>query len=54
MSNDQSTSDELATTSQDKPESAPVERCPCGYPMPCSTSVPIDFCRAVIGDTETP
>jgi hypothetical protein len=26
------------------------ERCPCGYPMPCSTRVPITFCRAPLRD----
>jgi hypothetical protein len=32
------------------PEKAeqPIERCPCGYPMPCSKNVPITFCRAPI------
>lgn len=29
------------------PEQKPVERCPCGYPMPCSKSVPVQFCRAL-------
>jgi hypothetical protein len=24
---------------------APVERCKCGYPMPCSLTVPIGFCK---------
>ena len=23
-----------------------VDRCRCGYPMPCSKTVPIGFCRA--------
>ena len=23
---------------------AKLERCPCGYPMPCSTNVPVGFC----------
>ena len=25
---------------------APIERCKCGYPMPCAKTVPINFCRA--------
>ena len=24
----------------------PIDRCQCGYPMPCAASVPIGFCRA--------
>lgn len=24
----------------------PVERCKCGYPMPCAKRVPITLCRA--------
>lgn len=22
------------------------ERCPCGYPMPCVKTVPVEFCKA--------
>ena len=25
-----------------------VERCECGYPMPCNVNVPVGFCRAAL------
>lgn len=28
-----------------KREAEECERCPCGYPMPCNTRVPVQFCR---------
>jgi hypothetical protein len=28
------------------PDHVDVERCSCGYPMPCAVTVPIGFCRA--------
>jgi hypothetical protein len=24
---------------------APIERCPCGWPMPCVKAVPVGFCK---------
>jgi hypothetical protein len=26
-------------------EEKAIERCPCGYPMPCNVKVPITFCK---------
>lgn len=40
------------TEARDAP--TPIERCKCGYPMPCSKTVPIGFCRAGLpGDDDT-
>lgn len=39
---------ERAAAAAQEPE--PIERCECGYPMPCSKTVPIGFCRAPLRD----
>jgi len=31
-------------------EAKNIDRCPCGYPMPCSHKVPVTFCRAAAGE----
>lgn len=39
----------LTDKEPDKTTAQPVERCPCGYRMPCVRTVPAAFCKGRVG-----